>query len=248
MAPSKLTDRLNQPDVQIIWNFPVSYIDIFDHEFVGYFGGTPVYHPIEVVPRLPTDGPEDFGCGPENLVIGGGSGEAPAIVVKQPGETVKWFVRSWINWCTLYNPPMYTTIAQAAGRWPDSVPPQETEEYWSEVFEFAGWQLEYRETFTTRCASQAFSHPYCPDDGTTLERWIAESVGEFVLYAMPELAALEIQRLGELRGHIAQELYGNILLLPPGYPVWGRREVNKKVVWGLSAWDIHRAQTPHTIR
>jgi hypothetical protein len=27
----------------------MSYIDTFDHELVGFFGGLPLYHPLEVV-------------------------------------------------------------------------------------------------------------------------------------------------------------------------------------------------------
>ena len=71
----------------------MSYIDTFDHEFVGYFGGLPVYHPLEVVPPTP-DCPQDFGCGPENLVIGDGPGERPRLIVKDTGKTVGCFVRS----------------------------------------------------------------------------------------------------------------------------------------------------------
>ena len=47
----------------------MSYSDAFDHEFVGYFGGIPAYHLLEVVPADP-DAPRDFGRGPETLVIG----------------------------------------------------------------------------------------------------------------------------------------------------------------------------------
>lgn len=74
----------------------MSYIDTFDNEFVGYFGGIAVYRPLEVVPAHPDD-PQDFGCGPENLVIGGGRGEHPGIVVKAPGEAVVCFVRAWLR-------------------------------------------------------------------------------------------------------------------------------------------------------
>ena len=75
----------------------MSYIDTFDNEFVGYFGGIPVYHPLEVVPASPDD-PAQFACGPDNLVIGGGSGEWPGLVVKDAGETVACFVRAWLRW------------------------------------------------------------------------------------------------------------------------------------------------------
>lgn len=75
----------------------VSYIDTFDNEFVGYFGGIPVYHPLEVVPALPNEDPQHFACGPENLVIGDGPGAHLGIVVKAPGEAVVCFVRAWLD-------------------------------------------------------------------------------------------------------------------------------------------------------
>ena len=62
------------------------YSDTFDNEFVGYFGGIPVYHPLEVVLATHDDNPRDFACGPENLLICGGRGEYPGIVVKAPGD------------------------------------------------------------------------------------------------------------------------------------------------------------------
>jgi hypothetical protein len=73
-------------------------------------------------------------------------------------------------------------------------------------------------------------------------------VGEFILLAMPELAPEAIERLGELRRHVHGAICRNILLVPPGYPVWGRREVDGQVTWGISAWRIEREQHPRTIR
>jgi hypothetical protein len=237
----------------------VSYIDSFDHEFVGYFGGLPVYHPLEVVPADPDDGPRDFACGPDHLVIGGGSGEHPAIVVKEPGETVACFVRAWLHWHQWQYPEEHAALRPAVDAWPDASGRVETCGYWRRVFEFAGWQAADHVAFSRRCSSPAFCRPFTPhEDGSVhpfapggdgcLERWLAVSVGEFILLAMPELASDAIRRLGELRPHISEGLYCNILLLPPGYPCWGRREVGHQVTWGVSAWQIQRAQNPRTVR
>jgi hypothetical protein len=227
----------------------VSYIDTFDNEFVGYFGGIPVYHPLEVVPALPDDDPLDFPCGPENLLIGGGSGEHPGIVVKAPGETVICFVRTWLE---KENPFLSQEERQAlqpaVEAWPDASDRRQTRSDWRPVFEFAGWRAADYVEFSTRCASRAFHRPFDPVKDASLEEWLAASVGEFVLLAMPELAPHAIQRLGDLRRHVSGDIYKNILLLPPGYPVWGRREVDNQVIWGLSAWRIQREQNPRTIR
>jgi hypothetical protein len=222
----------------------VSYIDSFDHEFVGYFGGLPVYHPLEVVPASPDGHSLDFACGPDNLVIGGGSGEHPGLVIRQPGETVNSFVRAWL---LRQQPDELRALRPAVEPWPDASGDRETGDYWQRVFEFAGWLAEDHAEFSQRCTSTTFHRPFRPEEGC-LERWLAASVGEFILLAMPELAPDAIGRLGDLRRHVVGGLYANILLLPPGYPVWGRREVDQQLIWGVSAWQIRRAQHPLTRR
>lgn len=116
------------------------------------------------------------------------------------------------------------------------------------VFEFAGWGVTDHAKFSTRCASRAFHRPFDPEKDVSLEQWLAASVGEFILLAMPELAEDAVQRLGDLRRHVIGDIYKNILLVPPGYPVWGRREIGNQVTWGISAWRIQREQNPRTIR
>jgi len=230
----------------------MSYSDTFDSEFVGYFGGIPVYHPLEVVPALPDDDAQDFACGPENLLIGGGSGEHPGIVVKAPAETVVCFVRAWLDETPFLSPDERQALRPAVEAWldaserPQSRWPRRTD--WRHVFAFAGWRAANYVKFSTRCASRAFHRPFDPGKDDSLEQWLAASVGEFILLAMPELAEDAVQRLGDLRRHISGDLYKNILLLPPGYPVWGRREVDNQVTWGISAWRIQREQNPRTIR
>jgi hypothetical protein len=226
----------------------MSYIDAVDHEFVGYFGGIPVYHPLEAVPARPADDPRDFGCGPENLLIGGGSGKHPGIVVKAPGEAVVCFVRAWLDQTPFLSPDERQALRPAVEAWPDASDCRRTRSDWQHVFEFAGWRAADYVEFSTRCTSRAFHPPFDPGKDASLEQWLAASVGEFILFAMPELAEDAVRRLGDLRRHLSGDVYKNILLLPPGYPVWGRREVDKKVVWGISAWRIQREQNPRTVR
>ncbi|MFN7733623.1 MAG: hypothetical protein ACK5OB_17125 [Pirellula sp.] len=223
----------------------MSYIDSFDHEFIGYFGGIPVYHPLEAVPASADT--RDFACGPENLVIGGGSGEHPGLVVKDVGETVNCFVQDWLASHEARYPNEHKALLPIIDAWPGAslrTNPGWRIGYWERVFEFAGWNVANYVEFSTRCVSPAFPRPFVPSehgDGS-LEWWLAASVGEFCLLAMPELAQDAIQQLGDLRSHIAKRIdafSGNILLSPPGYPVWG---------WGTSAWRIQREQNPPTIR
>ena len=113
---------------------------------------------------------------------------------------------------------------------------------WRHVFEFAGWRAADYVEFCSRCASRAFHRPFNQRDDESIEQWLGASVGEFILLAMPELAEDAVQRLGDLRRHVSGGIYKNILLLPPGYPVWGRREADNQVTWGISAWRIQREQ------
>jgi hypothetical protein len=228
----------------------MSYSDTFDNEFVGYFGGIPVYHPLEVVPALSDDGPLDFACGPENLLIGGGSGEHPGIVVKAPSEAVHCFVRAWLAEENPYlSPEERQAIGPAVTIWEEALSGRRrTRDDWRDVFEFAGWKAADYVKFSARCASGAFHRPFDPGKDDSLEQWLAESVGEFILCAMPELAQDAVEQLGDLRRHVAGCLYRNLLLVPPGYPVWGRREIDSNVTWGVSAWRIEREQHPWTIR
>lgn len=228
----------------------MSYCDTFDNEFVGYFGGIPVYHPLEAVPPTLND-PECFACGPENLLIGGGRGEHPGIVVKSPEETVDCFVRAWL---ADENPFLSSeerqSLKPALEIWLGAADQRHTKHrrVWSDVFEFAGWRVADFVEFTTRCASRAFHRPFDQSCDDSLEQWLAESIGEFIFLAMPELAGDSIERLGDLRSCVKGAIYKNVLLLPPGYPAWGRRESNGHVTWGISAWQIQRQQHARTIR
>lgn len=226
----------------------MSYVDTFDHEFVGYFGGIPVYRPLEIVPALSDDKPQNFACGPENLLIGGGSGEHPGIVVKSPEDAVVCFVRAWLDETAFVSPDERQTLAPAVEAWLDASDRRKTRDDWRHVFMFAGWQAANYLEFSTRCESSAFHRPFDPGKDDSLEQWLAASVGEFILFAMPDLAGTAGQRLGDLRRHVVGDIYRNILLLPPGYQFWGRREVDNQVTWGISAWRIQREQNPRTKR
>lgn len=120
---------------------------------------------------------------------------------------------------------------------------------WQQVFEFAGWQAADYVDFSARCVAGVPPAVRSRQGRFALEQWLAASVGEFILFAMPELAEEAVQRLVDLRfRHIKGDIYRNILLLPPGYSCWGRREFDNQVTWGISTWRIERVQNPRTDR
>jgi hypothetical protein len=57
----------------------MSYIDTISHSVVGTFAGVSVYHPLQ---NLDEERKDEFSATPKNLVIGGGSGEHPGMVVQ----------------------------------------------------------------------------------------------------------------------------------------------------------------------
>src|SRR5262245_61933455 len=96
----------------------LSYIDTFDNWFVVFFGGLPAYHPLLDVPDTP-DCPEHFGCDPGHLVIGGGPGEHPGIVLVRPGEAVLGFVRTWLDEYERLYPDKYQALKPTVAALPD---------------------------------------------------------------------------------------------------------------------------------
>jgi hypothetical protein len=92
----------------------MSYIDTFDHELVGFFAGLPLYRPLEIVAG---SGGDEFGCTPLQLVLGGGSGEHPAVVLAQPRAAVVWYLQATL-------PADRPALSQEPQRLLDEVPPR----------------------------------------------------------------------------------------------------------------------------
>ena len=108
--------------------------------------------------------------------------------------------------------------------------------------EFAGWSLEDIANFVERCRSAAFITPYHrpgpPHREGPLESWLAGNLGEFVYFAMPELAADALARLTTIRTLVRKPIYLNVLILPPGYGAPAGRYVDDEgaVIWGNYPW------------
>ncbi|WP_417533835.1 hypothetical protein [Marinobacterium stanieri] len=51
----------------------MSYIDSYDHEYIGSLGYLPIYRPLQVIEGDKWGG-YDFSATPDNIVLGGGSG------------------------------------------------------------------------------------------------------------------------------------------------------------------------------
>lgn len=192
----------------------------------------------------PADGDDEFGCTPEHLVLGGGSGEHVAVVLKDPAYAVATFIIQWTIWCEDNDPKRYSAHKEVFDRW-DSVLSRDPwlPKPWIEVFNFAGWGADDYAEFVEHCASPAFRTPLArvPRKRGGLEEWLAASLGEFVFFSMPELGERVTSLLDSPREYVKPSIYRNVVLPPPGYPdYYGRSSNGEKVTWGNLAWRISR--------
>src|SRR5713101_8714809 len=208
----------------------MSYIDTFDHELVGFFAGLPLYHPLETVTG---SGGDEFGCTPLQLVLGGGGGEHPAMVLTQPTAAVMAFLQATL-------PPDGPALSAEAQQLMDEVPPHD------ECLHFAGWGIAEFVSFHERCSAPTFVTPYQIERDGALEEWVLGNLGEFVYFAMPELAPNAQTQLADVCAQVRDPHYLNVQILPPGYaaPAGRRRTTSGDVVWGNYAWTTERRTAP----
>lgn len=187
----------------------MSHIDSFRHEIVGLFGNIPVYHPLEDIEG-------DFIANAGQLIIGGGSGEHPALVFTDLHACVAAFLNDQLlslegvgygdrgfelrkqleDWAAVY-----TSYIKA----PDA------------VLAYYQWEDETHEQFNALCHSDALLNP-CYEEN--IEHWLLLSMGEFVFFALPEMASKITSHLQHPYQHFKHSYYNNILIIPPNFPVY----------------------------
>jgi hypothetical protein len=214
----------------------MSYIDTIDHELVGIFAGLPVYHPLETLSgNEPTSG--DFNCTPAHLVLGGGSGEHPAVVLQRPDVAVASFIQTWRDHAPAAQPTRDAVSLHAdVAAWEPFL-----EEMYAipehEIWHFAGWSVPTYASFYSLCQSETLWHPYDATQSETFEHWLTASFGEFVFFALSELCPNNATHLPRAKEVIQDALYVNVLVPPPGYRLpYGRRLQNGQIRWGNLRW------------
>jgi hypothetical protein len=214
----------------------MSYIDGIDHELVGIFTRLPVYHPLESIEGNPRESAY-FNCTPTTLVIGGGNGEHPGLILHRPDVAVATFITAWIaqEQVNSLSAPSQASPA-LIDRWApyldqmDAVPDHE-------IWHFAGWDVPTYAQFYHTCQSETLWTPYDPNQAESFLWWLTTSFGEFVFYALPDLCPDVEAQLPGARQYIRDASYLNILIPPPGYPLpYGRKVVNGHVQWGNLRW------------
>jgi hypothetical protein len=214
----------------------MSYIDTFDHEFVGFFGGLPVYHPLDTVSGNAPDS-ADFNCDPTMLVIGGGGGEHPALVLRRPDCAVAHFLTDWLEHYRHTLPlAENTTVELWYTPWDTFLDASLTSD--DRIFlTFAGWNTQTYASFYQRCTSPAMQTPFEPTRDGVFESWVAACLGELILFAMPDMVPDLERHLPRARELVRPLMYLNILTPPPRLPLsYGRVAVNGTIQQGYNRW------------
>ncbi|NHK26663.1 hypothetical protein FF098_001920 [Parvularcula flava] len=187
----------------------MSHIDSYPHEIVGMFGRLPVYHPLEDIEGEDDEHfTGDFSCTTGQIVIGGGSGEHEGLILRKPAAAVGQFL-----WMLIGD----DRIDGGRDEWKELI---DFSFYEREIIEFSGWSTKTHAKFYELCTT-ALPHPY-DDDSFELgfEAWLIAGLGEFVFYAMPELASELMDKLDDPYRGIHHVEYNNITLIPPNMPVY----------------------------
>ena len=199
----------------------MSYIDSFDHEYVGQLGYLPIYHPLEAIEQTKRAA-YDFGADPTNLVLGGGSGEHPGLVLHR----LECFVAKFL----------FDQISVED----EKLMSEEDRDYvldlafvnYPELLEFCEWRISEISRFHEMAKSPTMSTPLMEEEA--VEDWLIKSIGELVYYSLPELNPEHEKLKGIFEDAEPRPTMRNVLIPPPGYPSKGGRQVvNNKTIWGL---------------
>lgn len=176
----------------------MSHIDSFKHELVGFLGSVPVYHPLEDIKG-------DFICTPNQLLIGGGSGEHPAVVVENLTEVLALFLDKTIS------------ENKAIKSWKSIIEPYLNE---SNLLTFYEWDLETRQNFIDMCSSDVLPNPYEAEINGDFNTWFILGIGEFIFFSLPHLSTAIMTKLKHPYKNFHHSYYNNIMLVPPNFPVY----------------------------
>lgn len=214
----------------------MSYIDVLEHEHVGFFAGLPVYRPLEnYTPEATVNG--EFSCATDNLVLGGGYLEHPGMVVRDLNFVAAVFIIDWINYCDEYKCSIYSD--EDTDEWMDVAHNYVFGKDEFNLLDCVHWSMRDYSDFYESCRSSALRAPFVETERRNeFEHWLASNFGELVVFSYPELITDSL--LGEIAKKVDRYLYGNIQILPAGFPndYLGRRCVNGEAIQGVRAWSV----------
>lgn len=160
----------------------MSYVDLFENRHVGTLAGYPLYHlPKGTGPGEPAGHPE-FSATPNNLVLGGGSGEHPGLVIHDFDQLVRLYLLHAIELSVHSGRPKTAEIEALEDALVEGLNVR-----FYKMFEYCGWGIDQWGGLGRAICSPALSTPYDEDTHSSPEHWLAYSLGEFCIMQMPEL-------------------------------------------------------------
>jgi hypothetical protein len=191
----------------------MSYIDTIPHLKAGTLAGYPVYAPLSTH-RIEGQawGHPDFQCHSQNLVLGGGSGAHPGLVVHHFDDLVRLYLlesRATQNNKSYLDSPLEAFLLNG---WSFDI---------QRCFEYCGWGAEAIATLVARSQANGLRYPYVRQRDDTFERWLALSLGSFCFHHLPSLMSKPFAgglfaHLEE-SGYVVDTLFFANLVLQPQY-------------------------------
>lgn len=207
----------------------MSHIDSYEHEYLGAFGYLPIYRALKPFGEDTPWGDYDFGANPESLILGGGSGEHPGLVIHELASCVAQFLYHQTD--SDFNQDMEDEDFEYLSKF---IYLQN-----SDILEFCDWPLEKYASFCEMLGSERMVTPFDEDsdiDGL-MEDWLIRNMGEFVYYSLPDLNPEQAKLKALFKDIEIRPLYENVVCPPPGYPARGGRiEINGESKWGYHRW------------
>lgn len=157
------------------------------------------------------------------IVLGGGSGEHPALVLHQPEALAVRFLYDQIT------EDEAQTLDQADRAYLDDL-------YFSDrILEFCQWNVRHYADLQKMAESSSFLNPLVQDQ--SVEQWLERSMGELIHYALPDLNPGHQKQVGIVARFDIRPTMRNVAIVPPGYPHCGGRTVkNGRMKWGQHRW------------
>jgi len=126
-------------------------------------------------------------------------------VLRRPECAVAHFISEWVDRTNRADVQNGTSESSAApGIWKDALL-NLLGVSWADIWYFAGWSVTDYHDFFGRCTSAAMMRPFDPTADGSFEHWLSVNIGEFVFFAMPELASVIYQVLPRVHDTILDE-------------------------------------------